>query len=128
MRADHRRWELELGTPSPDATRKELGTFIAQRPNNLMAHLAKYSNRRLRSVTIDAPPRQQGVVLLEGLRMEERRTAFQSFEGIDLRVEVVAAEGWEFAGWKGERQEGAGLRFDAGSSKHVKPLFRPIVP
>jgi hypothetical protein len=128
MRADHRRWELELGTPSPDASRTELESFIAERPEHLMKHLAAYTGKRLRSITIDAPNAEQGTVLLDGQRMKEGRTIFQSFDGIALHVQAFPAEGWEFAGWKSEREEGAELRFEVGRSKVIKPLFRPLIP
>jgi len=128
MRADHRRWELELGTPSPDASRTELKSFIAERPEHLMKHLAAYTGMRLRSITLDAPTAEQGMVLLEGHYMEAGRTTFQSFDGLALRVQAIAAEGWEFAGWKGERDEGAELRYETGRAKVLKPLFRQLVP
>lgn len=128
MLGDHRRWELELGTPSPDASRSELDAFISERPEYLMKYLAGYTGKRLRSITIDVPNAEQGVVLLEGQCMEEGRTTFQSFDGIALQVQAFPAEGWEFAGWKSGREEGAELRFEVGRTKVIKPLFRPLIP
>lgn len=128
MVANHKRWELELDTTTPAHSRKELAAFIAQRPEHLMAHLARQSGMRLRRITMEVPAPDQGIVLLEGLRMNPGRNDFQSFEGLALRVEVRAAEGWEFAGWKGQGADGATTHLDAGRSKHVKPLFRPLLP
>jgi hypothetical protein len=122
--ADHRRWELEMDTPAPSRSHSELKDFIQQRPAHLMAHLASYSGRKLRTITIDVPPAHEGRVLLEGLPLPPGRRQLRCFSGVPLRLEAIPAADHEFVEWKGADGDTAELTVDPARLRVLRPGFR----
>ena len=128
LRADHRRWELELGNPEPEASLQELIGFIEQRPGHLMRHLADHTGRRLSLVTVEAPSPDLGRVFLEGLELPPGRQQVWCLGGVSMHLEAKPAPGVEFAGWKGVEGNAPVTVQDLSGNRQVKALFRRVVP
>ncbi|MCB9182665.1 MAG: CotH kinase family protein [Flavobacteriales bacterium] len=128
LMADYKRWELELGSPHPDSTLAQLKHFAEQRPAQLFAHLARRTGIGTRTVIIEVPPRDQALVLLEGMPLAPGRQSVQGFTGIAVRLEVRAAEGHEFAGWKGLDLGANTGNVDFSKIRSIRPLLRALVP
>ncbi len=126
--ADHKRWELALETPSPTASLAEVERFIQARPENLFAHLASRTHRKLRTITIHIPPADQGVLLLEGVPLGPGRHEVRCFSGVPMKLEARAADGYEFANWNGVDGEGPVITTDISRTHQVRVGFRPIAP
>lgn len=126
--ADHRRWELELDVPHPDSTLAQLTHFAGTRPAYLFAHLSRRTGRKLRTVTIEAPPAEQGVLLIDGLPLAPGKHEVRCFNGVPLEMEARASEGAEFAGWRGLDLGTAKGVVDLSRSKNVRAQFRALVP
>ncbi len=128
LRADHRRWDLELDMAPPAASRDELRAFITTRPAHLMRQLAEHTGRSLHSVRVEVPPPGAGTLRLEGLTMTSGEHTVHGLAGVPVQLEAVAPPGMEFAGWKGVVGDGPVIRVDLARAKVVRPLFRPVVP
>jgi len=126
--ADHRRWELELDVPHPDSTLAQLTHFAGTRPAHLFTHLSRRTGRKLRMVTIEAPPADQGQLLIDGLPLAPGRHEVRCFSGIPLEMEARANQGAEFAGWKGLDLEGAKGVVDLSRGRNVRTQFRALAP
>lgn len=128
LNADYKRWDLQLDMPAPEASRAEMKGFAAQRPAHLFAHLAKHADRRLREAVIEAPPADQGVLLLEGLALSPGRHSVRCFEGVPMGIELRTAPGHEFVGWKGADFGTANGVIDLWKAKGLRPVIRSVVP
>ena len=126
--ADFRRWELELDMQHPDSTLAQLQAFAAARPDHLFAQLARRTGRKLRTVTIEAPIAEQGQLLIEGLPLAPGRHEVRCFSGVNVHFEARAAQGIEFAGWKGVDAKGMEITIDPSRAKQVRALFRAVLP
>lgn len=126
--ADFRRWELELECPSPSASLGAMHHFVVARPERLFDHLAERTRRKVRMVTVEAPPAEQGVLLLEGLALAPGSHELRCFSGVAMQLEARAAGGHEFSGWKGVDAETAHATADLSRAKRVKAYFREVLP
>ena len=126
--ADHRRWELELDMPHPDSSLAQLTHFAGTRPAYLFAHLSKRTGRKLRMVTIEAPPAEQGQLLIDGLPLAPGKQEVRCFNGVPLEMEARASGGSEFAGWKGLDLDTAKGAVDLSKARNVRVQFRAVVP
>lgn len=126
--ADYKRWDLQLDMPAPEASLAEMTGFAAQRPAHLFAHLAKHTGRRLRETMIEAPPTDQGVLLLEGLALSPGRHSVRCFEDVPMGIELRTAPGHEFVGWKGADFGTATGVIDLWKAKGLRPVIRSVVP
>lgn len=126
--ADFRRWELELDMPHPDSSLAAMRSFAAQRPQHLFEHLAKHTGRKQRTVSIEAPPKEMGELLLDGLAIPPGKHAVRCFSGVQLRLEARAAEGFEFAGWRGVDAELPSATTEFFKVRNARVLFRAVLP
>lgn len=126
LRADHRRWELELEHPSPDVSRTAMRAFIDQRPAHLMRHLSSHTGHKQCGLEVEAPPPATGELRIEGLALSPGVRQMQCLNGVPLRFEAIPAAGYEFAGWKGVDGTSPCITLDPVKTKKLRPLFRPI--
>lgn len=125
LQADHRRWDLELEHPAPEASLQEMRTFITQRPAHLMRHLADQTGHKLRTITVDVPPTGNGELWIEGLLLPPGTQEVRCLGGVPLRFRAVPAEGFEFIGWKGADEEAPELVIDPARTKKLRAIFKP---
>ncbi len=126
--ADFRRWELELDMHHPDSTLAQMQAFAAARPDQLFAQLARRTGRKLRTVTIEGPLAAQGQLFIDGLLLAPGRQDVRCFSGVDVRFEARAAEGGEFAGWKGADAKEAEISIDLSRTRNLRAVFRAVLP
>jgi len=126
--ADHLRWDLELGNPPPSAVQEGMQQFIAERPKHLMQHLADHSGRKLRSVVIEVPSREEGTLYLDGCALPPGKQRIRCFSGVPMELKAVPARDVEFVAWKGVPGNGPAIRVDLAQHSHIKVSFRSLVP
>lgn len=126
--ADHLRWDLELGDPHPTATRENMRHFLAQRPQHVMQHLAEHTGRKLRTVVIEVPSKEEGMVTLNGCALPPGRQRIRCFSGVLMELKAVPTANTEFVAWKGVPGDGPSVRVDLAQHGHIKVSFRSLVP
>jgi hypothetical protein len=126
--ADHKRWELELGGPGPDAMLRAVQEHAALRPAALFAQLAARTGRRVHEMTIEAPDVSAGILLLEGLPLPPGRHTVRCFSGVPVKLEARAAAGTEFAGWKGVDSALSQVSAPLWRCSRAGPRFRAVAP
>lgn len=126
--ADHLRWDLELGNPAPSAVQAGMQQFIAERPEHLMRHLAEHSGRNLRSVVVEVPSPQEGMLYLDGCALPPGKQRIRCFSGVPMELMALPAKDVEFVAWKGVPGNGPNIRVDLAQHGHIKVSFRTLVP
>jgi hypothetical protein len=126
--ADHRRWAAELAQAPPEERIAEITRFIVDRPEHLVRHITEHSGRKARTVRIEVPPHDQGLIYLEGLLLAPGKVDVHCFTGVPMKLTAVPGEHQEFVEWKGLDQGEQSISEDFSQAKVVRPLFRPVVP
>ncbi|MBK9176378.1 MAG: CotH kinase family protein [Flavobacteriales bacterium] len=126
--ADHKRWELQLESPHPEASLSEVKAFATLRPQHLFAHLARRTGRKIHVVRIEAPPVELGQLLVEGLLLRPGKHEVRCFSGVPVSVEARPAHGVEFTGWSGSASSESSMRPDLSKMKKLSARFRVMVP
>ncbi|MGV3636210.1 MAG: CotH kinase family protein, partial [Flavobacteriales bacterium] len=125
---DHARWKDELDRPDPMASNQELVTFIRKRPGFLLEHLAHATGRRIRTVNVEAPPADQGVLRLDGLTLSPGTHRISGFQDVVLTLSFTPAVGYELSGWKGTDSTGQTIHVDPTRDKNIRPMVRATAP
>lgn len=128
MRADHERWHNEIERPEPLASHADLHAFILQRPAHLMQDIAARTGRKLKTITVEAPPAEVGTLAIEGFTLSPGEHDVMAFTGVPLQFTFHAREGQELAGWKGSSADGVTIVVDPSEVRALRPLVRPSVP
>ncbi|HRH37622.1 MAG TPA: CotH kinase family protein [Flavobacteriales bacterium] len=128
LAANFKRWSLELEMPSPEASLTEVKNFSNARPDHFFDHVAKHTGRKLRTITIVAPPALEGRLVMEGLELAPGVHHVRCFDGVPLRIQAKASNGHEFAGWKGFDASADTIALDPTTTHSVKVLFRNVLP
>jgi len=128
LSADHQRWRVEMERPDPETCYTALSTFIVDRPAHLLEHLSTSTGRKLRTITVEAPPAEQGVLFIEGLALSAGEHAVTCFQGVTMHLAARAEMGHEFTGWKGSDENSPDLRIDLSRTRSVRVLFAPSLP
>jgi hypothetical protein len=123
---DHAHWSSQLQRPNPEEALAALHDHARQRPGHLIDHLSAYTRLGKATVTFERPPTEQGTLLIEDLELREDVVRQALLKEVPLHVVAVAAEGWEFAGWKGLRHTSPVLDVLPGRIDRVSPLFRKV--
>lgn len=128
MEADLQRWQAEMERPTPLSSHAELRKFITDRPGHLMPDIAARTGRKLRTITVEAPSSELGVLTIEGHALTPGVHEITSFTGIHMHIELHPAEDHELAGWKGSDADGASILVDVAEVRALRPMLRPSVP
>lgn len=126
--ADHKRWELQLGSPHPEASLNEVKAFASARPAHLFDHLAHRTGRKVHIVRVEAPAAEVGVLLMEGLPVPPGVHQVRCLRGVNVNMEAVPAIGAEFTGWSGHASSEHRILLDLSKSKRLSAGFRAVVP
>lgn len=126
--ADHKRWELQLETPHPEASLNEVKSFATLRPQHVFAHLAQRTGRKVHVVRILAPSAELGRLLIEGLPLPPGKHEVRCFTGVPVHIEARPAHGAEFTGWSGLGSSEPSQRLDLAKVKKLNAGFRMVVP
>lgn len=128
MVSDHERWRDEMERPDPSASCADVRGFILQRPAHLMQDIAARTGRKLKTITMEAPPAEVGTLSIEGLALSPGSHEFMAFGGIPLRLTFLPNGGHESAGWKGSNEKGPTVVIDPAEVRGMRPLTRPSLP
>ncbi|MEO8066433.1 MAG: CotH kinase family protein [Flavobacteriales bacterium] len=120
---DHSRWSGEMEMPAPAEARDALFDFFEQRGPHVFEQLSERTGLGLRTITVAADPRSGGHVEVEDLPLPALPARLTAFSGVPLRLKAVAAEGFEFAGWK--QLEGSDvITIDPRKTHKLTAVFR----
>ena len=125
---DHERWKLEMPRPDPATCLRELDSYIVERPISMFKHLSARTGRKLSTTMIIAPTADLGVVTLEGLPLTPGKHEVRCFQGIQMDLEAIPAEGVSFTGWKNREEGSPMLHLDLAKQKTIQPLFVHELP
>jgi hypothetical protein len=123
---DHQRWQEQMPVLSPEEGIGELRTFVEDRPQHLLAFLARAADRDTATREVAVEPAQSGSLLLEGLPLTDNSATVIGLDGIPLRLEAQPSVGFEFVGWKGISGSGPVVMIDPGRTGRVRAVFRPV--
>ncbi len=125
MLMDHLRWKDEMASPSPEMAIKDLLEHVDHRNQYLLEQLAVYTGHNLRNVTIQVEPADAGSVAVEDLFLTGTERGLKVFEGVPVHLRAMAANGMEFAGWKGAPLEGDQTTLVPRRNMRITAVFRP---
>jgi hypothetical protein len=126
--ADHTRWQAEMPRPDPATCASVLAMFLTERPEKIMQHMSAYTEHKLRTVVVEAPAREEGLVLLEGVALSPGSHRITAFDDVPMQFEAIPAEGHSFHGWKGVKEGSAILRVDPSTLRTLRPIFAAELP
>lgn len=122
---DHDRWSGQMEMPAPTEARDALFHFFEDRGPHVLEQLSDRTGVGLRTITVAAYPSEGGHVHVEDLPLPSLPARLSVFSGVPLRLKAVAAEGYEFAGWK--QMEGSDtITIDPRRTHKLTAIFRQV--